>query len=828
MESLHLSFSRAVEAGIFTGIKIDSSLTLSHLFYADDAVFIGEWSNGNLIGIMNILRCFSFLSGMSINIHKSHLLGIGLSDVSVSEAANRIGCSVMKAPFRYLGIMAPFWYLGIMVGGNLSLVKEWDESIAKLKKKLSKWKLKTLSVGGRLTLLKAVLGSTPIYNMSLFKVPKQVLNSMERMPQGVDLLSHCKVRVGNGLRTSFWNDPWIGDTLLKHLFPWLYALEVSKQVSVTEKFTVSVTDRWFFDLNEDGRFCVKDVRCLLDDVFLPKAEVSTWNVAVASLLCPLCDSGMEDAAHLFFRCDMAKDMMFLIMMNAKGFYFFKFSTKKEVDDVLVNGPWMIHDVPMAAFTVDGLSAIASKIRTPIMLDSYTRTMCNESWGRNSYARAMEEIYADKERKETMVIVIPNLEDNGYTRETVTIEYEWKPPCCTQCKIFGHVIENCPHVTKGAAKKNVEIDNEGFQTVGNHGIGKKQNERVMGFKQKNFVYRPVSNVKSTTNTKKKVNEVEKSSTNTQNKVVSSRNQVLNETNDHFDEDDVENVYDETGSFLANVNKETKGASTPLKWFLMFSVASWNITGLNRAPKQKEVRQVINENHLQVCAILESHVDIAKLEKLERGYGGHYGYSQMNQVMHVLLLIKADQKAFYWSFVYAGNDYTHRCELSRNLCIHKQYVTDKPWVLMGDFNAALNIEDTFFGSSDINFSMREFRECVETIEVRDVNSTGLHYTWNKKPKADTTKVEWLCLGDTNSSYFHKMVKARVCRSRIEAVNDSNNVLQEGSNVPKTFDDHYINFLGVQGDTTPLNTNNLFSKKQSILKEADGKKGNIYGSR
>nr|GEW06899.1 hypothetical protein [Tanacetum cinerariifolium] len=101
-------------------------------------------------------------------------------------------------------------------------------------------------------------------------------------------------------------------------------------------------DIWFFDLNGDGRFCVKDVRCLLDDVFLPKAEVPTrwiksipikinifaWklcldrlptrvnlakrNVVVASLLCPLCDSGMEDAAHLFFRCDMAKNVMFLV------------------------------------------------------------------------------------------------------------------------------------------------------------------------------------------------------------------------------------------------------------------------------------------------------------------------------------------------------------------------------------------------------------------------------------------------------------------------------------------------------------------------------------
>nr|GEV06986.1 RNA-directed DNA polymerase, eukaryota [Tanacetum cinerariifolium] len=62
-ESLHLSFSWATEAGIFTGFRVDHSITLSHLFYADDAVFIGEWSHSNLKGIMNILRCFSLLSG---------------------------------------------------------------------------------------------------------------------------------------------------------------------------------------------------------------------------------------------------------------------------------------------------------------------------------------------------------------------------------------------------------------------------------------------------------------------------------------------------------------------------------------------------------------------------------------------------------------------------------------------------------------------------------------------------------------------------------------------------------------------------------------------
>ncbi|GKB30883.1 hypothetical protein Tco_0870284 [Tanacetum coccineum] len=29
--------------------------------------------------------------------------------------------------------------------------------------------------------------------------------------QGVDLISHCKRRIGNGMNTSFWNDVWIGD-----------------------------------------------------------------------------------------------------------------------------------------------------------------------------------------------------------------------------------------------------------------------------------------------------------------------------------------------------------------------------------------------------------------------------------------------------------------------------------------------------------------------------------------------------------------------------------------------------------------------------------------
>ncbi|GJV55438.1 RNA-directed DNA polymerase, eukaryota [Tanacetum coccineum] len=57
--------------------------------------------------------------------------------------------------------------------------RSWDEIVDKVKSRLSKWKMNTLSIGGRMTLLKSVLSSTPIYYMSMFKVPSQVLKCLE-------------------------------------------------------------------------------------------------------------------------------------------------------------------------------------------------------------------------------------------------------------------------------------------------------------------------------------------------------------------------------------------------------------------------------------------------------------------------------------------------------------------------------------------------------------------------------------------------------------------------------------------------------------------------
>nr|GEW98814.1 hypothetical protein [Tanacetum cinerariifolium] len=66
----------------------------------------------------------------------------------------------------------------------------------------------------------------------------------------------------------------------------------------------------------------------------------------------------------------------------------------------------LHGVLVTAFGVDGLSDNATKLCTPLMLDSYNSDMCLQSWGISSYARVMIELWADAELKDTIVVAMP--------------------------------------------------------------------------------------------------------------------------------------------------------------------------------------------------------------------------------------------------------------------------------------------------------------------------------------------------------------------------------------------------------------------------------------
>ncbi|GJR83550.1 hypothetical protein Tco_0154335 [Tanacetum coccineum] len=302
-------------------------------------------------------------------------------------------------------------------------------------------------------------------------------------------------------------------------------------------------------------------------------------------------------------------------------------------------------------------------------------------------------------------------------------------------------------------------------------------------------------------------------------------------------------------------------------------------------------------------------------------------------------------------------------------------NRPWCMLGDFNAALNLEDMSSGSSNIDISMREFKDCVEEIEMMDVHRSGLMFTWNQKPKGsdgvlkkidrvmanlefndvfagsyavfqpyrisdhapcvlkiplltntalrpfkfanflvhndrfkdvvkegwllqvsgfcmfrvvkklkilkkplrkllfaqgnlnenvkslrlkldrvqkdldvDPTnvilreeeaayvqafnnallmqerflmqkaKIEWLKVGDSNSAYFHKSVKSRISRSRINVITNVDGTIFTDDQVASAFVSHYEEFLGSQGPTTPFCSNNLFLRRLDVDIAAD----------
>ncbi|XP_023744085.1 uncharacterized protein LOC111892246 [Lactuca sativa] len=173
MEGLHIAMNGACEKGIFKGWQIpNDNRCVSHLFYVDDALFVGEWSAENIKNLARILRCFHVSSGLQVNFNKSRVFGVGVEPQEIANLAAPLGCEPAKLPFTYLGVH---------VGANMNLKKHWRPVIERFRSRLSSCKSKTLSLKGRLTLSKVVLGSLPTFYFSLFVAPAGVIKTLEKL-----------------------------------------------------------------------------------------------------------------------------------------------------------------------------------------------------------------------------------------------------------------------------------------------------------------------------------------------------------------------------------------------------------------------------------------------------------------------------------------------------------------------------------------------------------------------------------------------------------------------------------------------------------------------
>nr|XP_043629901.1 uncharacterized protein LOC122601202 [Erigeron canadensis] len=270
MEALSTMLRKASCNWSLKGISLpNNGPVISHLLYADDCAFLGEWSVENLNMVARILRVFHICSGLKINLGKSLMFGIGVSESEVKWAADVVKCKP--------GII-PFIHLGIRISSNMNRVANWDFLFDIFKKRLSSWKASCLSIAGRVTLIKSVLENLPTYYLSLFKAPLKVIEAKlfwryRKEPDGLwrrtikaiheskrcwaaipfnknvtgvwynIVRSISKVKVadvslgnlfrgvcGDGSQIRFWLDPWLRDAPLKEEFPVLFKKEKEKKM----------------------------------------------------------------------------------------------------------------------------------------------------------------------------------------------------------------------------------------------------------------------------------------------------------------------------------------------------------------------------------------------------------------------------------------------------------------------------------------------------------------------------------------------------------------------------------------------------------------------
>lgn len=158
-EGLRVALDEATNNGIFEGIVMPNSGPSVSLFqYAEDAIFLNKWSRENVKNHKRILTCFHLASGLKVKLQKNKLIGIGVPQMEVSSMAKWYKCLVGDLPLSNLGMT---------VGGKLGRVSSWIPRIDKSNNKHSMWKARTLSIGGRLTLVTSVLGSLGTFLFSM-------------------------------------------------------------------------------------------------------------------------------------------------------------------------------------------------------------------------------------------------------------------------------------------------------------------------------------------------------------------------------------------------------------------------------------------------------------------------------------------------------------------------------------------------------------------------------------------------------------------------------------------------------------------------------------
>ncbi|XP_071725901.1 uncharacterized protein [Rutidosis leptorrhynchoides] len=283
------------------------------------------------------------------------------------------------------------------------------------------------------------------------------------------------------------------------------------------------------------------------------------------------------------------------------------------------------NVPLEAWSSKGISALASRMGKPIVMDNTTTTMCHDGIGSATYARVLVEVEATKGFVDDIEVLYKDKDQNIKATKKVNVEYTWKPKLCSHCVVFGHNHEECklrPKTVQEVEHKAVEnkvenkVADDGFEEVKRKKVNKEKQQNSNG-SQDNGSIEKNSKTKWKLNGKSKV-KFQKSA---------NKYAVLSESDDDLldprlilkleelerkkkkgcseNDESYDDVADTQGCSLCDND---------------LGPASWNIRGMSVEDKQDEIRNLIRDEHLSICAVLETHLKSKSIEKAcNRAFG-----------------------------------------------------------------------------------------------------------------------------------------------------------------------------------------------------------------
>ncbi|GKB46247.1 RNA-directed DNA polymerase, eukaryota, reverse transcriptase zinc-binding domain protein [Tanacetum coccineum] len=254
-----------------------------------------------------------------------------------------------------------FDYLGLPIGSSMNKVSRWNTLVDRFRAKLSSWKANLLSIGGRFTLLKTVLGvaSLKSLNLALLKKWRQrFLTQPNAFWVSLIKVIHGENRGLDSARCVT-HGTWanmvasIHALHLSDIIPnntiWLFRLDVNEDCYMADRwYNNSWNGHWRRPIEggrtggKDGVFTVSDTCKHIENAILPVINSSTrWNkflprkisvfmrrlwldrlphrlnlsrpsFDIDSILCPIYLKTAETKDHVFSTCELAFDVWRLV------------------------------------------------------------------------------------------------------------------------------------------------------------------------------------------------------------------------------------------------------------------------------------------------------------------------------------------------------------------------------------------------------------------------------------------------------------------------------------------------------------------------------------